>query len=93
MTTDIVLELSTHCIETAARNQYRRLLDSILQSQERDSNLEEQLAILKEFLEQTDFSELRGVYPELAGGSAVHASVYREASGRVSWKIANPEDK
>jgi len=83
----IVLDLSDHCIETAAKREYRRLVDVAMVLEGDDPNLEERLTVLKEFLEETDFSRLRGQRPDLAGGAPVRVSVSRLPSGQVGWTI------
>jgi hypothetical protein len=85
----IVLDLSDHCIETAAKREYRRLVDVAMALEGDDQDIEEKLTLLKEFLERTNFRQLRGERPDLAGGSPVQVSVRRFPSGRVGWIIVD----
>ena len=87
MEATIVLDLSEHCIETAAKREYRRLVDVAMSLEADDQDLEEKLTLLKDFLEKTDFRQLRGQRPDLAGGLPVRVSVSRLRSGRVGWTI------
>jgi len=53
----IVLHLSGHCIETAAKRRYEELLSYLLKHE--DEEKERELEFLVEFLRFADFSELR----------------------------------
>ena len=83
----IVLDLSDHCIETAAKREYRRLVDVAMSLEGDDQDFEQKLTLLKDFLEKTNFRQLRAERPDLAGGSPVRVSVSRLPSGRVGWTI------
>lgn len=57
--TEIKLEPGLlHCIETVAKNEYERVLAILLQGRE-DKQLEDELELLRLFLESEDFSSLR----------------------------------
>jgi hypothetical protein len=57
---EIKLEPSlSHCIETVAKREYERVLSLLLRGKQEDSQLEEELELLRMFLESADFSELR----------------------------------
>jgi hypothetical protein len=53
----IVLHISEHCIETAAKRRYEELLSHLLKHE--DEEKERELELLVEFLSKADFSELR----------------------------------
>jgi len=53
----IVLHISEHCIETAAKRRYEELLSYLLKHE--DEEKEKELELLVEFLSKADFSELR----------------------------------
>jgi len=48
-----------HCIETVARNEYRRCLDEFFRMDRSNPELETRLETLQRFLEQADFRRLR----------------------------------
>lgn len=58
---EIILHLSGHCIETAAKKRYERLVQELLneEDEEREKILEKELDLLLNFLRKADFSELR----------------------------------
>ncbi len=48
-----------HCIETVARNEYRRCVDACFRLDRLEPELEVRVEILRLFLEQADFRRLR----------------------------------
>ncbi len=86
---DILLDLSEHCIEMASKREYRRLVNEALQMESEGTMLEDKLTTLQEFIENTDFRQLRSARPELCGGSSVKVFLRRLSSGRVGWSIAD----
>ncbi|MEM0351055.1 MAG: hypothetical protein QXR27_05110 [Archaeoglobaceae archaeon] len=53
----IILHISGHCIEKAARKKYEELVMELLREENRKK--EEELEFLLEFLKRANFSELR----------------------------------
>ncbi len=65
---EIVLSLKNHCIETAAKKEYERLIQGYFKNKLKGKSwLEVRIEALKYFLERADFSRLRSFYPELCG--------------------------
>ena len=78
----MLLHLKNHCIETAARQERRRLVSALLEldeSTERFTKLADDLALVTAFLEQSDFRRLRSDRPELSGGHDVAVELTRNA--------------
>ena len=67
---EIGLELGKHCIETAAKKTYEKLVSGYFKASvsERESS-EARIEALLFFLENADFGFLRSRYPELNGGN------------------------
>lgn len=64
----------THCIETMAKKEYERVLGQLLKGKEEDSQLAEELELLRIFLESADFGRLRGRCDDyLTAGKRVEA--------------------
>ena len=82
----VVLDLSFHCVQTAARKEHARL-EQLLLAGRPELEAQERLMLLGEFLESTDFKKLRAERPELAGGTPVQLEVWRTPSGGVEWSI------
>ncbi len=60
MMMEIKLEPSvSHCIETMAKKEYEKVLSQLLKEMEEDSQLAEELELLRIFLESADFRQLR----------------------------------
>lgn len=49
------------CIETTAQREYKRVLNALLKEDQEDRRLEEELELLKLFLESADFGHLRSI--------------------------------
>ena len=63
---EIKLEPSlSHCIETVAKREYERVLSMLLKGDREDGQLEEELELLRLFLESADFGQLRSLSEEL----------------------------
>lgn len=58
---EIALHLAGHCIETAAKRRYEKLVQDLLkeEDEEKERRMEEELELLLDFLKKADFSELR----------------------------------
>ncbi|MGE0087417.1 MAG: hypothetical protein AB7S75_23665 [Desulfococcaceae bacterium] len=63
------MDLRSHCIETAAKRFYNRLLSEYFRSKGGDAESEGKLALLQSAMTCLDFSCLRAGYKELAGNS------------------------
>lgn len=96
----VVLDLSQHCIETAARQVQRRLLQEHLQSRSPSEESEataddhgqplrlRQLELVQDFIERADFGALRARHALLRGGSpAVRVTLQWGADGRAQWSL------
>jgi hypothetical protein len=79
----VVLDLSQHCAETAARREHARLRALLLDGGSERHPLGSQLELVLEFLETVDFRRLRRERPELAGGSPVWLEIRREGGNLV----------
>lgn len=58
----IRIELSTtlsQCIETVAKREYWKSVDEYLKKKKEDKKIEEKIELLRDFLETTDFGNLR----------------------------------
>lgn len=67
---EIILDLKKHCIQTAIKRKYNQLISNYfkLKTPENTGKFESEISLLKEALENFDFSRLRSTYPELQGG-------------------------
>jgi len=66
---EIILDLHRHCIQTAVKQKYNRLIaDYFKSSAENQEIMESEIALLKTALENLDFGSLRSEFPALRGG-------------------------
>lgn len=84
---EIVLEPDlSRCIETTAREEFRRSMRLLLEGESRPG-LAERIELLRSFLETADFSELRRLSePSLTKGRKVTFTVYDD-SGVARYRL------
>jgi hypothetical protein len=80
---EIVFHLKGHCIETAAKKEYERLVKELLK--EENEEKEQLLEMLVEFLKKANFSELRSA--GFDGRKEMMVRVRRESDGFVVERI------
>ncbi len=59
MTTIELIPTLDHCIETTARQEFKRAVDRYLEMGSSDTRLEARIELLRSFLENADFKRLR----------------------------------
>jgi hypothetical protein len=80
----MLLHLKKHCIETAAKQERRRIVSALLdldESSEHFRELAEELELISGFLEGSDFRKIRSDRPELSGGCDIHVELTRDTEG------------
>ncbi len=83
----IRLDVSRHCIETAIRKRYNRLVGEALRSPSMDEDTARELEMLKTCLETFDFGRLRMKYPPLVGHSNDVVELEEEKPQRPRLRI------
>lgn len=83
----IRLDLSRHCIETAIRKRYNRLVGEILRKPSMAGDTAREFELLKTCLETFDFGRLRMKYPPLAGHSNDVVELEEEKPQRPRLRI------
>ena len=63
------LNMREHCVETELKQLYNRSLSEYFKPGSNQEQLEKIIDVLKTVLENSNFSNLRSTYPELAGKS------------------------
>jgi hypothetical protein len=77
----------SHCIETVAKREYERILSILLRAKEEDSELAEELELLRVFLESADFSQLRNRCEEyLLAGTHIEVRL-RSTNGVPGYEL------
>jgi hypothetical protein len=76
----------SHCIETAAREEFWNSVNQYMESGQDDKELEGQIELLKAFLESADFRKLRSQ-------SEKHLLKGKKVKFRISWRECKPSYK
>lgn len=82
MRSNVHLHLKNHCIETASKKKLKTLMDQYFED-DGSADIEEQILILQEFMEQSDFSSLRSSDNRLAGEEEAKVRLYRDVDGKI----------
>jgi hypothetical protein len=83
----IRLDLSRHCIETAIRSRYNRLVGRALRNEAWTQDLEAELELLKTALETFEFGRLRIESPALAGHCTDRVELEEDKPGQPRIRI------
>ncbi len=81
------LSISDHCIETEAKKEYRRLMDTVFTGEGKTEHIEEKIELIHEFLETSDFPALRGSSQVLAGHRPGQVTLLKEGNSPVTITI------
>lgn len=84
MDDQIKIHLSGHCIETGAKNEFRRLMDEYFDSNDPQAGIENRLELLREFIEKSDFKKLRASDERLSGEIETDVLIQRDVSGKIT---------
>ena len=76
------LHLGGHCIERAARSEFKRLMDLFFEIDEPEEGMADAIALLGDFIEVSDFPALRSGDERLAGEIETDVYILRDAGGR-----------
>ncbi|HPS58601.1 MAG TPA: hypothetical protein PK514_10895 [Spirochaetota bacterium] len=84
----VTLHTGTHCIETGAKNEFRRLTTLLLESCDERDVIESgrQLELLREFIGTADFNKLRSSDERLAGISPGKCVIAWSRDGKAAVK-------
>ena len=82
---EVVLQIGPICIETAARQTWRRIVEKLTAG--KDMTSMRQASLLREFIEATDFARMRSEHQELAGGLRCQVRLHWAPDGGVRWEL------
>ena len=87
----LILHTGTHCIETEAKNMFRRITEQLLGTDDipATDELGRKLELLREFIETADFNALRSSDERLAGITEGVCLLSRDPKGKAVIKIIN----
>ncbi|PKL35451.1 MAG: hypothetical protein CVV44_21840 [Spirochaetae bacterium HGW-Spirochaetae-1] len=88
MTMKVALHIKDHCVETEAKNELKRLMDRYFSEDDVEGVLEDQIEILREFIETSDFSGLRSSDPRLSGDTESTVVLQKNGQGKISLQFS-----
>jgi hypothetical protein len=77
------LSVKNHCIETAARIELNRLMETYFKTDDVEGELDGKIDLVREFLEKSDFPGLRSSDPRLSGERESRVVLFRNGSGGI----------
>ena len=88
MNVTVNIHIKNHCIETEARNEYRRLMDIYFSTDDPEGELDEKIELLRDFLEISDFPTLRTSDVRLSGGKESDVVIKRSGNGTIVLDVS-----
>jgi hypothetical protein len=88
MNVTVKLHIKNHCIETEARNEYRRLMEIYFSTDDLEGELDDKIELLRDFLENSDFPKLRASDARLSGEQKSYVLVKRTGDGAIELEIS-----
>jgi hypothetical protein len=83
----VKIHIKNHCIETEARNEYSRLMDSYFSTDDVEGELDERIELLRDFLEKSDFPKLRSSDGRLSGERESDVVITRSPQGSITLDV------
>ncbi len=87
MDVTVNLHIKSHCIETEARNEFRRLMDTYFSTDDLEGELDDKIELLRDFLEKSDFPKLRSSDMRLSGGQESDVVIKRSDKGGIILEV------
>ncbi len=87
MDVTVNLHIKSHCIETEARNEFSRLMDTYFSTDDLEGELDDKIELLRDFLENSDFPKLRSSDTRLSGGQESDVVLKRNDKGGIILEI------
>jgi len=85
----VTLSLRGHCVETAAKQEYRLLTGRYFEAGEAEAPvLEKKIGLLREFIESADFAGLRASDPRLSGEVESEVVIFFREDGAVGFAVS-----
>lgn len=83
----VSLNIKHHCIETAARMELNRLMETYFKTDDVEGELDGKIELIRDFLEKSDFPGLRSSDPRLSGESESEVILSRNGTGAIVLRV------
>ena len=87
MNVTVNLHIRNHCIETEARREFNRLMDTYFNTDDVEGELDQKIELLRDFLENSDFPKLRSSDQRFSGGQESNVVIKRNKRGRIVLEV------
>ena len=84
---ELLLDLTSHCIETEIKREHERAVLSCFKPGADTAAVEKTLTLLQDALTRFDFQRLRSRYPALSGHTDARVVLYSDAEARAGIRI------
>jgi hypothetical protein len=88
----VTLHLAGHCVETAARKEFKRLMDAAFDEPGDSPEQEARIELVRAFLASADFPALRASDPRLGGEVDAAVVLSRGPLGEIKMEIREPSE-
>ncbi|MBN1498106.1 MAG: hypothetical protein JXA07_15140 [Spirochaetes bacterium] len=83
----VKLHIKNHCIETEARREFSRLMDTYFNTDDVEGELDGRIELLRDFLENSDFRALRSSDQRLSGERESDVVITRCEKGSINLEV------
>jgi len=81
------LNVKNHCIETAARIELNRLMETYFRTDDVEGELDGKIELIRDFLEKSYFPGLRSSDPRLSGERESEVILSRNGNGAIMLDV------
>ena len=83
----VILHIKNHCIETEARREFSRLMETYFDTDDVEGELDGRIELLRDFLENSDFRALRSSDQRLSGERESDVVITRCEKGSINLEV------
>lgn len=87
MTSSLTLKLNGQCIETCAKKELNRMMDDYFTIDDTEGMLDENIEMLREFVETTNFEKLKKSDARLNGNDNSSVKLSRDKNGKINLEV------
>ena len=87
MSTVINIHLKNRCIETEAKSLFKKMMDDYFTTDDETGEFEQKIDLLRDFIENSDFKNLRASDERLSGAEEAVVMLKRSGNGGIHMNI------